>query len=131
MRSKGLDLPVLVPEWFSRLVSFRHVLGVAMVGSQYKNATQLFNGIEDDLEDTNWQLSKQRQGDNRGDCKHDALMHMYLNSLISCLAPNNSCLNVSCMANHISICNVDPYLQNVLISPCLICALLFCSKTVI
>lgn len=59
MRSKGLDLPVLVPERFSRLVSFRHVLGVAMVGSEYKNATHLLNGIEDDLEDTNRQLSKQ------------------------------------------------------------------------
>jgi hypothetical protein len=39
-------------------------------------------------------------------------MYMYLNSLISCLAPNNGCLHVSCMANHISVCNVDPYLQN-------------------
>ena len=53
MRSKGLDLPVLVPEWLSRLISFRHVLGVTMVGSQYKNATHFLNGIEDDLEDIN------------------------------------------------------------------------------
>ena len=63
MRSKGLDPPVLVPEWFSRLVSFRHVLGVAMVGGQYKNATHLFNGIDDDLEDINRQFSKQRKLD--------------------------------------------------------------------
>lgn len=56
MRSKGLDFAVLVPEWFSRLISFRHVLGVAMVSGEYKNATHLLNGIEDDLEDINLQL---------------------------------------------------------------------------
>jgi len=44
------------------------------------------------------------------------IVRMYLNSLIGCLASNYSCLNVSCMANHISICNVDPHLQDVLIS---------------
>jgi hypothetical protein len=54
VRSQGLHLAVLVPEWFSRLVSFRHVLGVAVVGSHHENAAHLLNGVEDDLQDTDW-----------------------------------------------------------------------------